>query len=86
MVIDYTQIDHVDDARNQCEIQIEDSVSYIQTTILPFLDNFLSVSKDDQLWMIKEVVSFAAELNHLLKTCYELDINNSNVNHKQDDE
>lgn len=78
MVIDFTQIEHVNETRDQCEIEIEDLTSYIQSEILPYLDNFMNMNKDDQAFIIKEVVSFTAELNHTLKQIHELDINNSN--------
>jgi hypothetical protein len=78
MVIDFTQIEHVEETRDQCEIEIEDLISYIESEILVYLDNFLNMSKDDQAFIIKEVVSFSAELNHTLKQIHELDINNSN--------
>lgn len=78
MVFDFTQMDHVDEARAQCEKNIDDEIEYIQSTIIPFISNFTEVSKEDQNWMLKEIVSFSAELTHVLKQTHELDINNSN--------
>lgn len=78
MVIDFTQIEHVEETRDQCDIEIEDLISYIESEILVYLDNFMNMSKDDQSFIIKEVVSFTAQLNHTLKQINELDINNSN--------
>lgn len=79
MVFDFTQMDHVEDARAQCDKNIDDEIDYMEFTIIPFLENFTTVTKADQSWMLKEIISFTAELNHILKQTHELDINSDTV-------
>lgn len=79
MVFDFTDIEHVEDARRQCKQIIAEEIKYLETSIIPELDNYTDLSKDDQTWIMKEVISFTANLNHILIQTHELDINNSNA-------
>ena len=79
MVFDFTQIEHVSEARRQCKNIIAEEIRYLETSIIPELNNYIDLDKDSQRWIMKEVISFTSNLNHILIQTHELDINKSNM-------
>lgn len=78
-MFDFTKMDHIDDARQQCKDIIAEEIKYLESSIIPELNNYTELSKEDQSWIMKEIINFTVHLNHVLIQTHELDINKGNM-------
>lgn len=73
--IDFTKIDHIDETFDQCDTKIAEAITYLKKSIIPILSDYTEAAKENQIIQTEEIISFSAELVHLLKTVSNLDIN-----------